>query len=98
MCGLSRTSFNLFLEHHIALGRLSASAGLTTVYNTGNQEGIKLFPGIDASFRIADAVRIYASYNTSYRMPTFTELYYSVGGHLADPNLQAEKLRALEVV
>lgn len=96
VCGLSRTSFNLFLEHHIALGRLSASAGLTTVYNTGNQEGIKLFPGIDASFRIADAVRIYASYNTSYRMPTFTELYYSVGGHLADPNLKAEKLRALE--
>ena len=29
-------------------------------------------------------------------MPTFTELYYSVGGHLADPNLKAEKLRALE--
>lgn len=29
-------------------------------------------------------------------MPTFTELYYSVGGHLADPHLKAEKLRALE--
>ena len=39
VCGLSRTAFNLFLEHHITLGRLSASAGLTTVYNTGNREG-----------------------------------------------------------
>ena len=29
-------------------------------------------------------------------MPTFTELYYSVGGHRADPDLKAEKLRALE--
>ena len=29
-------------------------------------------------------------------MPTFTELYYSVGGHLADPDLKSEKLRALE--
>jgi iron complex outermembrane receptor protein len=96
VCGLSRTAFNLFLEHHITLGRLSASAGLTTVYNTGNQEGIGLFPGVDANIRISDGVRIYASYNTSYRMPTFTELYYSVGGHLADPNLKAEKLRALE--
>ena len=95
-CGLDRTAFNLFLEHHVVLGRLSASAGLTTVYNTGNKEGIRLFPGIDANFRITDAVRLYASYNTSYRMPTFTELYYSVGGHLADPNLKAEKLRALE--
>ena len=96
VCGLDRTAFNLFLEHHVVLGRLSASAGLTTVYNTGNKEGIRLFPGIDANFRITDAVRLYASYNTSYRMPTFTELYYSVGGHLADPNLKAEKLRALE--
>ncbi len=96
VCGLSRTAVNLFLEHHVEVGRLSASAGLTTVYNTGNREGIRLFPGIDANFRVSDAVRLYASYNTSYRMPTFTELYYSVGGHLADPNLKAEKLRALE--
>ena len=96
VCGLDRTAFNLFLEHHIVAGRLSASAGLTTVYDPGNREGVRLFPGIDANFRISNAVRVYASYNTSYRMPTFTELYYSVGGHLADPDLKAEKLRALE--
>ncbi len=96
VCGLARTAFNVFLEHHVSVGRLSASAGLTAVYNTGNREGMKVFPGIDANFRISDALRLYASYNTSYRMPTFTELYYSVGGHLADPNLKAEKLRALE--
>ena len=96
VCGLDRTAFNLFLEHHVVVGRLSASAGLTTVYNTGNREGVRLFPGIDANYRISNAVRVYASYNTSYRMPTFTELYYSVGGHRADPDLKAEKLRALE--
>ena len=94
--GLARTAFNLFLEHHVNLGWLSASAGLTTVYNTGNGEGVKLFPGIDANFKISNSLRLYASYNTSYRMPTFTELYYSVGGHRADPDLKAEKLRALE--
>ena len=96
VCGLSRTAMNFFLEHHVTVGRLSASAGLTCVYNTGNREGVMLFPGIDANIRISDAVRLYASYNTSYRMPTFTDLYYSVGGHLADPDLKAEKLRALE--
>ena len=96
VCGLSRTAFNLFLEHHVTLGRLSASAGLTTVYNTGNREGVGLYPGVDANFRISNSLRIYVSYNASYRMPTFTELYYSVGGHRADPDLKAEKLRALE--
>lgn len=96
VCGLSRTALNLFLEHHVTAGPLSASAGLTAVYNTGNREGVMLFPGIDANIRISNSLRLYASYNTSYRMPTFTELYYSVGGHLADPDLKSEKLRALE--
>ena len=96
VCGLARTALNLFAEHHVAVGRLSGSAGFTVVYNTGNREGVRFFPGIDANLRITDAVRLYASYNMSYRMPTFTDLYYSVGGHKADPNLKAEKLRALE--
>ena len=96
VCGLSRTAFSFFLEHHLIIGRLSASAGLTAVYNTGNREGLMLFPGVDANFKVSNAFRLYASYNTSYRMPTFTELYYSVGGYRADPELNAEKLRALE--
>ena len=96
VCGLSRTDLHFFLEHHVTLGRLSASAGLTTVYNTGNREGLMLFPGVDANLKVSNVLRLYASYNTSYRMPTFTDLYYSVGGHKADPNLKAEKLHALE--
>ena len=96
VCGLGRTAYNVFLEHNVIFGPLSASAGVTAVYNTGNKEGVKFFPGADVSLRIGEAMRLYGSWNTSYRMPTFTELYYSVGGHLADPNLKAEKLHAIE--
>ena len=35
-------------------------------------------------------------YNESLRMPSFTELYYSVGGHKADKYLKPEELRAVE--
>ena len=96
VCGLARTAYNLFLEHNVTAGPLTASAGLTAVYNTGNNEGVKFFPGADVSLRITDAARVFASYNTSYRMPTFTDLYYSVGGHRADPNLRSEKFNAFE--
>lgn len=95
--GLSRTAYNLFLEHNVVFGRLSASAGVTAVYNTGNTEGVRFFPGADVSYRMTDRLRFFASWNTSYRMPTFTDLYYSVGGHLADPNLKSEKMNAIEV-
>jgi len=78
------------------LDHLTASAGVTAVYNTGNKEGVRFYPGVEMNLRLTDALRLYGSYNASYRMPTFTELYYSVGGHLADPNLRAEKLHAFE--
>jgi iron complex outermembrane receptor protein len=55
-----------------------------------------LYPGVDASVRVGEHWKVYASYNSSLRMPSFTELYYSVGGHKADKYLKAEELRAVE--
>lgn len=94
--GLGRTAFTAFVEHSIVLDRFTASAGVTAACNTGNTEGVKFYPGVEMNLRLTNSLRIYGSYNASYRMPTFTELYYSVGGHLADPTLKAEKLHAFE--
>ena len=94
--GLSRTDFNVYLEHNVILQRFTFSAGVTAAKNTGNDEPLRLYPGADASLRISDHWKAYASYNSSLRMPTFTELYYSVGGHLAEKNLKAEKMQAAE--
>ncbi|MBR5735468.1 MAG: TonB-dependent receptor [Bacteroidales bacterium] len=94
--GLARTAYTVFAEHSLVLDRLTAFAGVTAACNTGSDEGLHLYPGVEANFRLTDALRIYGSYNASYRMPTFTELYYSVGGHLADPGLKSEKLHAFE--
>ena len=95
--GLNRTDINIYLEHNVILRRFTFSAGVTAARNTGNDEGFRLYPGADFSLRISDHWKAYASYNSSLRMPTFTELYYSVGGHLADKNLKAEKMQAAEV-
>ena len=95
--GLKRTDINIYLEHNVIFKRFTFSAGVTAAKNTGNDEGFRLYPGADVSLRISDHWKAYASYNSSLRMPTFTELYYSVGGHLADKNLKAEKMQATEV-
>ena len=57
----------------------------------------RFYPGVDASYQFARDWKVYASYNTSLRMPTFTELYYSVGGHKADKYLKPEEMQAVEV-
>lgn len=94
--GLNRTNISVFLEHSVAVGGFSASAGVAAVKNTGNDDEFKFYPGVNVSIRFAGNWKAYLSYNSSLRMPTFTELYYSVGGHLADKNLKAEKMQSVE--
>ena len=94
--GLNRTNMSFHLEHNVLLRRFTLSAGLIVVKNTWNEMPFTVYPGIDASFRLGDDWKVYASYNESLRMPSFTELYYNVGGHQADKYLKPEELRAIE--
>ena len=94
--GLNRTDMSIFLEHNITLSRFSLSGGASISRNTGNDEGLRVYPGLDLSYSLSDKLRLYSSFNSSLRMPSFTELYYSVGGYKADKNLKAEKMRSLE--
>ena len=94
--GINRTNISFVVEHNILLRRFTLSAGLVAVKNSWNGMNIKVYPGIDASYRIGDSFKIFANYNTSLRMPSVTELYYSVGGHVADKNLKPEEISSVE--
>lgn len=95
--GLDRTNISLYLEHNVVLRRFTASAGLAAVRNTWTGGPFRLYPGADMSLRIGSNWKAYASWNTSLRLPTFTELYYSVGGHAADKYLRPERMQAYEL-
>ena len=95
--GLSRTNISAHLEHNVLLKRLTLSAGFVAVKNTQADMNMTLYPGIDASLRLSDAWKLYASYNSSLRMPSFTELYYKLQGYAADPHLKPEEMQAVEV-
>lgn len=95
--GLNRTNLSFHLEHNIVSRHFTLSAGVIAVKNTGNEMNFRFYPGVDASYQFARDWKVYASYNTSLRMPTFTELYYSVGGHKADKYLKPEEMQAVEV-
>ncbi|MBO5205053.1 MAG: TonB-dependent receptor [Prevotella sp.] len=94
--GLNRTNVSFMLEHNIILKRFTLSAGLMAIKNSWNQEPLKIYPGVDASLEVADGMRIYASYNTSLRMPSVTELYLTKDGHKADKYLKPEELSSVE--
>ena len=95
--GLNRSNLSFHLEHNLLFNHFTLSAGVIAVKNTWNEMSFRLYPGVDASWQFARHFRAYASFNTSLRMPSFTELYYSVGGHQADKYLKPEEMQAYEV-
>lgn len=94
--GINRTNVSLMLEHNIILDGFTLSAGFVAIKNSWNQEPMKIYPGIDVSYRIADGLRLYGSWNTSLRMPSVTELYLTKDGHQADKYLKPEELSSVE--
>ena len=94
--GLNRTNINLVAEHNILWRGFALSAGIVAAKNSWGGRAMKVYPGIDLSYRLREDLKIYASWNTSLRQPSATELYYSVGGHKADKYLKPEELMAIE--
>ena len=94
--GVNRTNLSGYLEHNLLLNDLTISAGLVVVRNTWSDMNTRVYPGIDISYRPNNYWKLHASYNTSLRMPSFTEMYYKVQGYQADPHLKPEEMRAIE--
>ena len=95
--GVNRTNISGYLEHNILLDQVTISAGLVAVKNTWSNMNMTVYPGIDVSYRPTPHWKLHASYNTSLRMPSFTEMYYKLQGYCADPHLKPEEMRAIEI-
>ena len=96
MCDVNRTNISAYLEHNLLLKNLTISAGMVAIKNTWNSPTIKVYPGVDVSYRPSPNWTLHAAYNTSLRMPSFTEMYYKLQGYSADPHLKPEEMTAIE--
>ena len=98
--GLNRTNTSFFLEHNVITERFTVSAALLAIKNSWAEMDMRVYPSADLSLALLgdgdNRLRLFASYNSSLRMPSVTELYYSVGGHKADKHLKPEEVKALE--
>jgi iron complex outermembrane receptor protein len=95
--GVNRTNISGYLEHNLLLEHLTVSAGLVAVKNTWSNMKMTIYPGIDMSYHPNSHWKLHASYNTSLRMPSFTEMYYKLQGYQADPHLKPEEMQAIEL-
>ena len=95
--GLNRTNISFIVEHNINIKWFALSAGVVGVRNSWNGMDMRFYPGVDMSVKLGSNMKVFATYNTSLRLPSVTELYYSVGGYKADKHLKPEELQAVDL-
>jgi len=79
---------NLFGKFHLSFGGY--------VYNYSNF-GWKFWPAFDAAFSISKNSKIYINFGKAFRIPTYTELYYSDPVTVGNKNLQPEESTNYEI-
>ncbi len=80
-----------FVEHRFSKWhRINAVIGTNVSYI--ENFGWVAYPGMDISFDLTSTSKLYASTGRSFRVPTFTDLYYTDAGPsiLGNPNLNPE--------
>lgn len=92
-----RTNVSFALEHNILFKQFTLSLGVLANYNTALKGDYKFYPAINASYRILDNLKVYASWNKAMRMPTFTDLYYNTATHTGNANLKHETSESIEL-
>lgn len=71
------------------LRNFSASIGLSAYYY--DEWGWRYSPGVDIGYNFTEALRIYASFGQSYRLPSFTELFYNTAARIGNKQLKPEE-------
>jgi len=92
----NRSDLSLFGEYSHHFGPFDLSGGMMANWNSALGRKWQLYPGIDLGWKISTALKLYASFNKSLRMPTYTDLYYSSATNVGNANLLPEEALSFE--
>ena len=55
------------------------------------------FPGLDLGIQVSDNLKLYGNVGTTYRIPTYTDLFYSSPSTSGNPDLAPEEAFSTEI-
>lgn len=93
----SREMASLFLEHRFLFlnNKFDVTPGLAVSYFSDFDN--KAFPGLDLGYQISSTFRVYGNIGYTYRVPTYTDLYYVGPQAIGNENLQPEAALSEEI-
>ena len=92
-----RTTVNLFVDHTFKLfdEKLVLSPGIAVSYFS--DMSFHSFPGIDLGYNINSNFKLYSNIGKTFRVPTYTDLYYSDRTTIGNENLNPESATSTEL-
>ena len=93
----NRIMANLFLEHRFKLAndKLDITPGVAVTYFSDLK--FHAFPGIDLGYNLSDHLKAYGNIGFTYRIPTYTDLFYKDPVTVGNENLEPEEAFAQEI-
>ncbi|UOU97649.1 TonB-dependent receptor [Chryseobacterium daecheongense] len=87
----------VFFEHHFSLleNKLNISPGVS--WANYSKEGNFFYPGLDIGYNVDQNNKFYGNISKVYRVPTFTDLYYSSKTEQGNADLLPENAVSAEV-
>ncbi|WP_159022353.1 TonB-dependent siderophore receptor [Formosa sp. L2A11] len=93
----NRFMASMFLEHQFKMlnDKLDITPGIAVTYFSDFKW--HAFPGVDLGYEINSNFKVYGNMGYTYRIPTYTDLYYSDPTTLGNENLDPEEAIAEEI-
>ena len=91
----NRTMVTSFLEHRFEFDKLDITPGIAITHFS--DFGTKAFPGIDVGVTVDDNFKLYGNIGYTYRIPTYTDLYYNGPTTQGNPDLKPESALSEEL-
>ena len=105
-----RTMVHVFAEQQMMFfdDKLDVTPGLAITYfsdkdnlqssTSENEDNLpKIYPGIDFGYKIKEDLRLFSNVGYTFRIPTYTDLFYSSPTTIGNENLSYEKALTLEL-
>ena len=84
-----RFTFNSFIEHRFDnMDKFDVTLGVAI--SSFSDFKTQFLPGLDLGYDITDNLKIYGNIGYTYRVPTYTDLYYKDPGNQGNADLQPE--------
>jgi len=91
----NRSIAHLFFEHRFSTGTIDITPGFA--WSNYSDMGDFFYPGIDVGYRLGQNLKLTFNTGYTYRIPTYTDLFYVSPTTIGNPDLMPEEALSHEV-